>query len=71
MNCLSHRGSLAIKSEAEHTSNMAAAYEKDPAAKEVVDHHGAGSDIADEEVGVVHKAGNLQRDLKNRHMQSK
>lgn len=43
-------------------------YEKDlPAKEHTGPHH--GSDIADEEVGIVNKSGALSRNLKNRHMQ--
>lgn len=45
-------------------------YDKDLSAKEhTTPHHGSGSDYVDEEVGVVHKSGALNRDLKSRHMQ--
>ncbi|KAF3769918.1 hypothetical protein M406DRAFT_248429 [Cryphonectria parasitica EP155] len=46
--------------------------EKDVSGKEAYEPHvTSGSEIVDEEVGVVHKGSNLSRDLKNRHMQSK
>lgn len=45
--------------------------EKSPS-KATNEPHGSSSDDAvDEELGVVTKSGNLTRDLKNRHMQSK
>lgn len=50
---------------------MADEYEKHIGGKEAIEPHGSGSDIVDEEVGVVNKSGSLNRDLKNRHMQSK
>lgn len=45
-------------------------HEKDYHGKETRLHDGSGSEIVDEEVGVVHTGGKLSRDLKNRHMQS-
>lgn len=49
----------------------AVGHDKHLPGKEVVEPHGSGSDIVDEEVGVVQKSSSLSRDLKNRHMQSK
>lgn len=46
-----------------------AEYEKNTSGKEAIEPNGSGSEIVDEEVGVVHKGGALSRDLKNRHMQ--
>lgn len=45
-------------------------YDKSHTGKEAIEPHGSSSEMHDEEVGVVQKSTSLNRDLKNRHMQS-